>query len=1078
MGKLADCSQKAVAAGLLTKEDAVVVSAKAKSLSETMPRRDAELAAVRSMVNDGISQLQSIRQQLGKADPIKPPEVIFRTTNKDAAMAAMAEETQATVETKMLAQAKALAGDQGKMMAAQSATEEAMLAPEGGKQKKLVPTSGKKAPRSVDRETEITEALERLNKNPEERIAIYQKARERMLALMKQNKVEIAGMEFAHGMTDAERAQAGIRKPAQHEIQREKMLSAMGELNALLKFLPPEVRGKVGGFFQLAQGGVGETELADFFTKRVKMVERELESMLKRDYLDQIKKLLKSTTPITAESKVKKSRIGDAQMAADIARKVVGMKPNPLIKGQTVADVVAVKLSELEASLTNPDLSADEHSAILYEWSITNLFGDLENQSAETLAAAHAWLSDTVARGRSEWGAKEEKRLEQVRGFAEELTAGLPAITKTGLASIEWAQSIQQYLDSFELSHYSFAQFIEQILPEGSTVVKRWQDAARRADNATQDFARKAGDRLTEHLQDAVGSKSRIAMGKAMWHLKQVVRRGVKVGNETISMTRMQAIQDLLSWAQPDVREKMEADGWTEAHMGEMRKLTDDDLSRSVMSFLRAEYDADYALINPLYKRMYGMDMPAVELYAPTRYHHQGMEQEIALFGGPVNTGATPSFAKARVSHKARLRQMDALEVYHQHLAQMAHWIHYAELIREMRGVLGTPDVKVALQQKYGQDLASDLTRWVDALARQGGSKAAEITVNQRFLDALISAKAISSLGFNPRTVAMQVDSAVRMTLALPMKRVVAAMLDPDFIATIPKVWHSDAIQRRVRGGSSPESRYLFDKTNAKPSVMLELGRASMLPIQLMDGWLTSFSSAIVFRDAYNEAIAQGFDEQGAEAHAADAMDEAIYRYSQPTGVASKSLQEVSGGQLKKIFMMFMSDPRLKTAIMAESLRGIATGRGDLKMHITRIVAIEAMAMLSQIVANLYRDLFTDAEDEDIWTWEGFALAGALAPLSGYLLVGTAGSAAITELLGNRAWSPARDPLLEAFQRGTQAARHLDDILNFTEPGKMIREWDNIARSIAFHPALALPAVVVNAIKPFVFAAENAEKED
>lgn len=1073
MGKLADCSKKAVAAGLLTQQEAAVVAGKAKGLAETMPRRDAELAAVRSMVNDGIAQLQSIRQQLGKADPIKEAKVIFSTTNKDAALAAMMEETQATVETKMLAQAKALQGDQGKMMAAQQATEDIILgtvSPET--QAGLKAKAGKQpaaTPRPVDRESEIATALERINKNPEERLVIYQKARERMLSLMKQNRVEIAGMEFARGMTAAERDAAGIKKaPEQHEIQREKMLSAMGELNALLKFLPAEVRGKVGGFFQLAQGGTGEAELADFFTKRVKMVERELESMLKRDYLGQIKKLLEKSKPVTTPAKVKKSKIGDAQVAADTAREAVGMN----------ADEVAKELASIESALTNPDLDADEHSDQLYRWSIINLFGDLAHQSAETMAAAHAWLSDTMARGRAEWGIKEEKRLEQVRGFAEELTAGLPAITKTGLSSIEWAQSIQQYLDSFELSHYSFAQFIEQVLPEGSAVVKRWQDAARHADNATQDFARKAGDRLTEHLQDAVGSKSRLAMGKAMWHLKQVVRRGVKVGDETISMTRMQAIQDLLSWAQPDVRAKMEADGWTQAHMEEMRKLTDDDLSRSVMSFLRAEYDAGYALINPIYKRMYGMDMPQVEFYAPTRYHHQGMEQEIALFGGPVNTGATPSFAKARVSHKARLRQMDALEVYHQHLAQMAHWIHYAELIREMRGVLGNPDVKTALQQKYGQDLASDLTRWVDALARQGGSKAAEITVNQRFLDALISAKALSSLGFNPRTVAMQIDSSIRMTLALPMKRVVAAMLDPDFIATIPKVWHSDSIQRRVRGGSSPESRYLFDKTNAKPSVMLELGRASMLPIQLMDGWLTSFSSAIVFRDAYNEAIAQGFDEQGAEAHAADAMDEAIYRYSQPTGVASKSLQEVSGGQLKKIFMMFMSDPRLKTAIMAESLRGIATGKGDLRMHITRIIAIEAMAMLSQLVANLYRGLFTDAEDEDIWTWQGFALAGATAPLSGYLLVGTVGSAAITALLGNRAWSPARDPLLEAFQRGTQAAAHLDDILNFTEPAKMIREWDHIARSIAFHPALALPAVVVNAIKPFVGAAENIEKED
>ena len=52
-------------------------------------------------------------------------------------------------------------------------------------------------------------------------------------------------------------------------IQREKMIAAMGELNALLKFLPVEVRGKVGGFFPLVTGSMNEKRLPEFFLQRI-----------------------------------------------------------------------------------------------------------------------------------------------------------------------------------------------------------------------------------------------------------------------------------------------------------------------------------------------------------------------------------------------------------------------------------------------------------------------------------------------------------------------------------------------------------------------------------------------------------------------------------------------------------------------------------------------------------------------------------------------------------------------------------------------------------------------------------------
>ena len=50
-------------------------------------------------------------------------------------------------------------------------------------------------------------------------------------------------------------------------------------------------------------------------------------------------------------------------------------------------------------------------------------------------------------------------------------------------------------------------------------------------------------------------------------------------------------------------------------------------------------------------------------------------------------------------------------------------------------------------------------------------------------IDGLVGAKAVSTLGLNLRSVAMQTDSAMRAILAVPMRRVMAAMTDRNFIS-------------------------------------------------------------------------------------------------------------------------------------------------------------------------------------------------------------------------------------------------------------------------------------------------------
>jgi hypothetical protein len=60
-----------------------------------------------------------------------------------------------------------------------------------------------------------------------------------------------------------------------------------------------------------------------------------------------------------------------------------------------------------------------------------------------------------------------------------------------------------------------------------------------------------------------------------------------------------------------------------------------------------------------------------------------------------------------------------------------------------------------------------------------------------------------------------------------------------------------------------------------------------------------------------------------------------------------------------------------------------------------------------------------------------------------------------------------------------RAASNLDDVWNPEDPDAMLKEWNVIARSAAVAgPASAVPAVIVNLVKPVVGAIENAKKTD
>ncbi len=414
-----------------------------------------------------------------------------------------------------------------------------------------------------------------------------------------------------------------------------------------------------------------------------------------------------------------------------------------------------------------------------------------------------------------------------------------------------------------------------------------------------------------------------------------------------------------------------------------------------------------------------------------------------------------------------------------QHILTQAHWVNFAELAREYRSLINNPEIREAIKAKHGTGVLKTAELWADQMEQRGGNQSREAAWVNAILGSVIGGQSVASLGFNLKTLAMQLDNSVRFALALDKKQIMAAMSSPDqLIEDIKTVFESDALQTRLRGGATAETRYMFERFGGKPGTAAKVTEAAMSTINWMDTATTSFSAAIVYRANLNEALEAGMPESLARETALDAAAAAIYRFAQPVSFGQKSNVENSGNMFTKAFFLFMSDPRLKAAIMADAVRGLATGRGDKWTHIRRLVAVELMAVLSHVVASSYRDAFTDDEDDDIWSYGGWVRAIALAPVQGYLFIGTMLDSVLSQLTGAGFFTPTQNPLLTVSQTGIRALKNADDILAFDDPDALFKEWSVIARTMAVAPAAAMPAVLLNIVKPIFGAASNATSDE
>lgn len=808
---------------------------------------------------------------------------------------------------------------------------------------------------------------------PEKAQPIYERVFRKLLDLQQQHRAVIAGMEFAP------------TKPG--EMTKTKILQAIGELDALLKYMPPEIRGKVGGYFQIAKIAESEKKLTEFFRERVTKMADMLEGYMQDYYRKRIEKLFKSAKPKKTEAGVVTGTL-TPETHQDVER----------IQGysQMTGQQLLAATMGIEAELAAGGLTPEQESARIIAQHEMQTFGAMAEMTARELEHAYNSLQQIIQTGRTAWRMSEEVRLANQKAKAEELKAAMPFGTEPGIAARN-EQTIVTWIGNYLRTHFNFAQLLERILPQVS-FLKDWQDRTFAAERNEGAFVLRINQELNARLQAAAGTKSAIKIGMLLreGHLKNIEIPGGKA-------SKMDAIHFVMAWQQQSERERMKKQGWSEENIAALENEISDPVSQAFMGFLRWAYDTIYESANEVHKNLYGIDLPKNEFYVPMRYNPVGVaEERTAILGSIFGvSGLTPSAIKTRIAHNAPLKTVSALDVFEEHLMEMSHWIHFAEMGREMRNVLNDMGIKQSLQQQLGEKGYRDVVSQLDTIIRGGAARASDVSPVRDLIRHVTSGTAITALGFNLHAVGMQIDSAARWALEIPLTRWVPTLLSGHLwnLESVKKVLASDAIQQRLIDKLPPGIQEGMTKTGVKANALLAAVRYGFLPLRLFDTGGTLLSGLVVYADAREQGLS--------EEQALTKAENAISKLSQPTGMTNKSQVEISSSIGVKAMSMFMSDPRLKAAMYLEAWGNLAKGK-DIGMNLQRIAIVHGFGLITQALGNVLAYAWPGDDDDDyekLWDWKNYLAAIAIAPTQGYFFLGALIQSAISAATGQRVYS-------------------------------------------------------------------------
>ena len=867
--------------------------------------------------------------------------------------------------------------------------------------------------------TRIDEAIDpedkaQLKADARDRAKILEKGIREKYAERKKRVNDQIAAEKAKVEREAETKQQSNSALYREKVRSEKLRQAIAELDGLLKVLPKEVIGKVGGFATLANIGTGDKALADFFVKRVEMVDEQLERYLNKEYDQELDKIFERAKPKKAKAGEKPKGIG-----AEIQNLFAILKEARDFNAREVS----AHLAGIDDKLATGDLTAEQEAALKQEAALVTLVGNWKPKyqgytdpttgktgytkvdngaDSNRRAAAVEALRETWARGFAEYRAREIAKRQQREADQQE------SILSTGKKGDINKRKEKQLADAglgakfrnalFNL--VSWDQFTGLLFGNNSAVANRFSDLQRRADNQKEDAIQIKTEAIESLFTRLAGGK-RLDGEKLRWEMSQM-----SMVVDGLKLSELEGLTATMMWMQADGKRHMEgrfdengnrtsAWGYTQAFIDKIEGALSNE-AKEVRQFLLDNYDREYQRINAVYRHLNGINLPRIQFYSPLLVAPQNAPQGMVTDPVTGNTMSAASNApgalRTRGNAVAEPQFRDALQTFIAHTKQMEHWMAYAPILAEVNGVLRNREVQSAIEEKGGIEAKKVLNLWLDLFA-QGGNRDAS---NQLDLS-----QQITGMAGRGAQMALVGRLGTLLIQSTQLGAAIAEMPTGSYVVRLSKLltgnlgWgealNSPYVQRRIREMPPVVQQALEGLAATQPNrLKYEVARIGRL-ISGADGLMTAGTFAIVFDYHFTQAKKMGFGEADARAYARNVAERATDRLAQPTRMGARSIFELTQtNAYAKVGWAFASEARKNLALAAY---GVANRPAKDAAR-----TIGGLIFLNIIFGSLIRNAWRDARDEedDEWfddrNWSGkrLLLSAFTEPFYGLPFIGAA----------------------------------------------------------------------------------------
>ena len=728
-------------------------------------------------------------------------------------------------------------------------------------------------------------------------------------------------------------------------------------------------------------------------------IDRVIDNVSKRSALAKFNKVIKKKAKIKKVGGIGRGKVGaEVQDIVDQVREVHKMSP------VEVEERLEVITKIIDA---NQDGEPTDQQSV--DINILMQYGGIKNKTPQQIAEATESLDALITKGRMQIIDEQQaygERMSVVRQkILDVITGGKGGQTqagaqKLGLKDEGFFKDLRKKLGDFDNDQQSLeyifdklSRFDKDSKPLQSFINEYFMPMIRQARVAEYNGIVEMQNMLQENASRIFGVKGKKLVKLlnentvntvTIDHYDGVSKEGIKGDLVTSTLTYNQAYKKWMELQDPTLAGTFEKMGWdVQKAIDQIEKQLPDKVLEWAKWQLYEFYPMYYARVNETFRKRFYVNMPMNAMYSPIsrRVGARADEGDDTLnkSKSPMGSVSSAGSLKGRVSNKEELAWIDGDTTLMKHITEMEHFIHYTDVMRELRSVFMSREISRSIRDFHGDKISRVLNKFMDDIARGGVDRAQQID----WMDWMRANFSRSVIGANPVVFLKQLSSIPAYIADIPASfwtKEFLKLTNPiEFRKMTKIISKSEVLKMRYDKGFDRDMMLALQ--NIKPGKAITganfFNNAMYALTKLGDKQAIYLGGYPVYKYYLKQALKAGKSRKEAEQFAMKKFEQATLR-SQQAGDVEDLADFQRRGSIAKLFTMFMTSPNQYYRMVAGGYRNLYYGRGS-KLENWRKIFVGQILLPS---------LFTFIGNGFDWETDEQVMSLFLFPFSGLLFWG------------------------------------------------------------------------------------------